>query len=159
MNFKNFSLICASLLFVACQNQHGGGFSKADVGTVAGAALGAWAGHNIGGGSGQVVATAAGTLLGAAIGREVGASLDNGDLAIAESTSQRALETAQPGETLPWSNPQTGHSGSVTPSNYYQTAQGRYCREYTQTIQVGGKEQQGYGTACRQPDGSWEIVE
>jgi surface antigen len=23
---------------------------------------------------------------------------------------------------------------------------------------VGGKMQQGYGTACRQPDGSWRIV-
>lgn len=34
-----------------------------------------------------------------------------------------------------------------------------YCREYTQTVQVGGVRQQGYGTACMQPDGSWQIVE
>lgn len=32
-----------------------------------------------------------------------------------------------------------------------------YCREFTQTVTIGGKMQQGYGTACLQPDGSWEI--
>ena len=106
-----------------------------------------------------MIATAAGTLLGAALGSEVGASLDRADMGYYNSTSQRALETAQPGESLPWNNPQSGNSGSITPSNYYRTAEGRYCREYTQTINVGGKSQQGYGTACRQPDGNWQIVE
>lgn len=33
-----------------------------------------------------------------------------------------------------------------------------YCREYTKDITVGGKEVEGYGRACRQPDGSWRIV-
>lgn len=32
-----------------------------------------------------------------------------------------------------------------------------YCREFTQTFTIGGKTQKGYGTACLQPDGSWEI--
>ncbi len=31
------------------------------------------------------------------------------------------------------------------------------CREFTRDIQIGGKVQQGYGTACRQPDGSWKV--
>lgn len=35
---------------------------------------------------------------------------------------------------------------------------GRYCREYQNTSRVGGTLQQTYGTACMQPDGSWEIV-
>lgn len=34
---------------------------------------------------------------------------------------------------------------------------GRYCREYTQQVRVGGNIQQSYGTACLQPDGAWEI--
>lgn len=39
------------------------------------------------------------------------------------------------------------------------TAQaGNYCREYTRTIAVGGRFESGYGTACRQPDGSWQIT-
>jgi hypothetical protein len=33
-----------------------------------------------------------------------------------------------------------------------------YCREYTRTITIGGVRQSGYGTACYQPDGSWQIV-
>lgn len=35
---------------------------------------------------------------------------------------------------------------------------GRYCREYQNTSRVGGSLQKTYGTACMQPDGSWEII-
>jgi len=45
----------------------------------------------------------------------------------------------------------------MTPLKTYQRPSGQYCREYQQTIYVGGQQQQAYGTACRQPDGSWEI--
>lgn len=34
---------------------------------------------------------------------------------------------------------------------------GRYCREYTSTTSIGGRPASSYGTACMQPDGSWEI--
>lgn len=33
-----------------------------------------------------------------------------------------------------------------------------YCREYSTDIRVGGQAQRSYGTACLQPDGSWELV-
>ncbi len=33
-----------------------------------------------------------------------------------------------------------------------------YCREYTKNVTVGGRVQQSYGTACQQPDGSWQVV-
>jgi hypothetical protein len=33
----------------------------------------------------------------------------------------------------------------------------RYCREYTDNVRVGGHAGSSYGTACQQPDGSWEI--
>ncbi len=33
------------------------------------------------------------------------------------------------------------------------------CREYTSTSTIDGVPQKTYGTACRQPDGSWRIVE
>ncbi|MCC6597596.1 MAG: hypothetical protein IT559_02255 [Alphaproteobacteria bacterium] len=32
------------------------------------------------------------------------------------------------------------------------------CREYSKTISIGGRVQIGYGQACRQPDGAWEII-
>ena len=49
-------------------------------------------------------------------------------------------------------------AGSVTPLRTTETAQNNVCREFQQTITVGGETRQGYGTACRQPDGSWRIV-
>ena len=33
-----------------------------------------------------------------------------------------------------------------------------YCREYTNTTMIDGQEQVTHGLACRQPDGSWRIV-
>ncbi len=60
--------------------------------------------------------------------------------------------------STPWRNPDSGNAGQITPIETYQAKSGKYCREYRQTVWVGGKEQQAYGTACRQPDGSWKII-
>ncbi|MGV8995573.1 MAG: hypothetical protein ACOH12_01340 [Parvibaculaceae bacterium] len=47
----------------------------------------------------------------------------------------------------------------ATPSSdIYQTQSGQYCREYQSQVNVGGRMQYGYGTACQQPDGSWRVV-
>ncbi|HZT52258.1 MAG TPA: hypothetical protein VFA22_10015 [Stellaceae bacterium] len=32
------------------------------------------------------------------------------------------------------------------------------CREFQRTVEIGGKRQNAYGIACRQPDGSWRIT-
>jgi len=46
---------------------------------------------------------------------------------------------------------------SLFSANTAQAAyQEPYCREYSETFQIGGRTQQGYGTACLQPDGSWQ---
>jgi hypothetical protein len=37
-------------------------------------------------------------------------------------------------------------------------APGPYCRQYRQTLTIAGETQVGYGTACLQPDGSWELM-
>mgnify|MGYP003386597244 CR=1 FL=1 len=33
-----------------------------------------------------------------------------------------------------------------------------YCREYQRNVTVGNRNEQSYGTACRQPDGAWKVV-
>jgi surface antigen len=33
------------------------------------------------------------------------------------------------------------------------------CREFTETVTVGGEPRQAFGRACRQPDGSWRIAQ
>jgi hypothetical protein len=32
------------------------------------------------------------------------------------------------------------------------------CREYATTAEIGGRMQRVIGTACRQPDGSWQVI-
>jgi hypothetical protein len=36
--------------------------------------------------------------------------------------------------------------------------QGQTCREYQSTTTIDGRPQRSYGTACLQPDGTWQIV-
>lgn len=144
----------AALLLTACAEMG----PKETLGTLGGAALGGWAGSSIGGGTGQLAAVAAGTLIGAFIGQEIGSSLDKADQLFAAQTAQNALEYQPSGTTSAWSNPDSGNSGTITPAPAYQTASGELCREYQTTITVGGEAQSGYGTACRQTDGSWQLV-
>jgi surface antigen len=84
--------------------------------------------------------------------------LDAADKKRAQEAASRALESAPSGTAVAWNNPDSGNSGTVTPTHTYQTASGQYCREYQQKIVVGGETHQAHGTACRQPDGSWKVV-
>ena len=141
----------------ACAGQGQGG--KEFGGTLIGAAAGGLLGSQFGSGSGKLAAVAAGTLLGAWVGNEVGKSLDRADrLAMAETT-QISLETSRSYTTSTWRNPDSGHSGTITPEPVYRTPHGEYCREYQQTVNIGGRTERAYGTACRQPDGSWKMVQ
>jgi surface antigen len=73
-------------------------------------------------------------------------------------TLQYAMEYNKTSEAAAWVNPDTDNTGTAVPIKTYVNADGLYCREFITTIIIGGEEQQGYGTACRQPDGTWQIV-
>lgn len=147
----------AAVLAVSGCAQNGMG-QKETVGTLGGAALGGLLGSQIGGGTGKLVATGLGVFLGGLAGREIGRSLDRADQIAATQAYSRA-QTAPIGETIAWNNPESGHRGTYTPVREGTSSSGRYCREFQQTVTVGGKTEQAYGTACRQPDGSWQIVQ
>lgn len=151
---KVIAIGAVALSLAACdQGGHGGGIDKQTMGTVGGAVLGGLAGSQFGGGSGRLWTTGAGVLLGAIVGGEIGKSLDRADRAYMGQTTYNALESGRPGQ---WRNPDSGNYGTVTPQPAFQ--QGNLtCREYTQTVYIEGRSQQAYGTACRQPDGSWQI--
>lgn len=72
-----------------------------------------------------------------------------------EAAQVRATR-ADVGETIYWN--QGNASGSVTATRDGTSTSGRYCREFQQVITIGGRTEEAYGTACRQPDGSWEVV-
>jgi len=147
-------LVLATLLF-GCAPSMG---PKESTGTLLGAGTGALLGAQIGAGRGNIVAVAIGTLAGAIIGQEIGKSLDRADQLMMERNAQYALEYTRTNTPTSWRNPDSGNYGTITPTDTYQTTGGQYCREYYQTITVGGQPQQAYGTACRQPDGSWLIT-
>ncbi len=149
------AVLTALFLLIGCTTSQG---PNQTGGTFIGAGLGALAGSQFGRGKGRLVAVGLGTLAGALIGAEVGRSLDATDQAYARQTEQVALETVPTGSSIDWSNPESGHAGTVTPTYTYQAPSGAYCREYQHTVYVGGRAENAYGTACRQPDGSWQIV-
>ena len=155
-NFAILTMVLAMFSLTACQTLQGKG-NKELLGGGTGAILGGVLGSQVGGGSGQLWATGAGVLLGALAGTEIGRSLDKADMAYANQANTRAQE-APIGEKISWNNPETGNYGDVTATRDGYSSSGRYCREYQQTIYVGGQAETAYGTACQQPDGSWEII-
>ncbi|MEX2009229.1 MAG: RT0821/Lpp0805 family surface protein [Dongiaceae bacterium] len=141
-------------LVAGCEGRGPKETGGAVLGGVAGGLLGSQIGH----GTGQLIATAGGAVLGAWIGSEIGRSMDETDRLKATQSANAALESNRDGQAGAWQNPNTGNSGYTTPTRTYQAADNTYCREYQTTVVVGGKTESAYGTACRQPDGSWKVV-
>ena len=150
------ALFASALLLSACQTENWGGGEG--LGTLGGAAAGGLIGSQIGHGSGTAAATLTGVLLGGFLGNHMGATIDEADKRRASTAEHRAY-TAPIGQQITWNNPQNGNSGVIVPTRDGYSDTGAYCREFQQTITVGGQKQQGYGKACQQPDGSWKIVQ
>jgi len=148
----------AGLLLLGCEQQGGFFSSKEGIGTVLGGVAGGVLGSTVGGGKGRLVATGAGALLGGLAGSAIGRSMDQRDNEMLKNTTQRSLEAEPTGRTSSWRNPDTGASGTITPQRTYTANDGEPCREFQQTVTIGGKTEQAIGTACRQSDGSWRIV-
>jgi surface antigen len=125
--------------------------------TAIGGATGATAGGLIaaaaGGGAAGIVG---GVLLGGLLGGAIGNALDQRDKELAMQAAQQSFENSRSGTSTSWRNPDSGNSGTITPTRTYENGD-QYCREYQQTVVVGGESQDAYGTACRQPDGSWQV--
>ena len=121
-------------------------------GMVIGGILGGVLGSEVHDHSIRTAAIIAGTLAGAAIGGAIGRSMDTTD----RLRTAQTLETVRTGVPAQWRNPDTGNQYAVVPTRTYETAAGP-CREYTIDALIGGRKEKVYGTACRQPDGSWQI--
>lgn len=140
---------CLSINLLGCSNM-----SNQDVGTITGGIAGGLIGSTLGKGSGQMIAIAAGTVAGAMIGGAVGRNMDEND----RMRMNQALENNNLGQPAYWRNAKTGNNYRVTPVKNVTVDGNQYCREYRTTANIAGKQQQMYGTACRQPDGSWKAM-
>jgi len=142
----------AGLLLVGCQSGPKQGF-----GQVAGGITGGLIGSQFGSGSGRIAATALGAIVGTMVGGQIGKQLDQADQRAVYDAQYRALEYGNPGSPVGWQNPNSGHYGEVVPGPGYKVNASN-CRDYTHTIYINGQPQVARGTACRQPDGSWNTV-
>lgn len=140
-------LICTMSL-VSCSTM-----SNQDTGTLSGGLIGGLVGSQFGGGSGQLVAIAAGALAGAYIGGAIGKNMDDTD----RLKMNRALDDNEVGQPTYWRNARSGASYQVIPVKNVSIDGNEYCREYRTKADIGGKKRDVYGTACRQPDGSWKA--
>lgn len=129
--------------------------TKTAIGGLGGAVAGGLVGKAVGGHTRGAIA---GALIGGLLGGAIGNVLDQRDRDLALRTAHQSLESTPTGQSGEWQNPDNGHAGSFTPTRTYQEPSGRYCREYQQEVVIGGEKQRSYGTACRQPDGNWQIL-
>jgi hypothetical protein len=74
----------------------------------------------------------------------------------AQEQAQIDAATAPVGSTIDWND--ANASGSVSVLREGRSSNEQPCREFQQTVTIGGRSEQAYGIACMQPDGAWRIV-
>lgn len=125
--------------------------TQRETGTVVGGLGGAVVGEQLIGGTAGVLI---GGAIGAVLGHEIGRALDERDAERMHHTFERA-PTHQP---TTWRNPDTGYGYELTPTETYYRDDGLPCREFRLHAEMDYDIEEVWGTACRQPDGSWQIV-
>jgi len=151
-------LAIATVMSAALLTGCAGTYSKQDTGTAAGALLGGGLAYGLGqNSSNKEIWTVLGIGLGAMLGNQIGQQLDERDRLMMGQSFQTALESASDNTSSSWRNPNTGNSGYTTPTRTVVASNGTPCREFQQTVMIGGQQQQAYGTACRTADGHWKI--
>lgn len=149
INLIRIFVVYSAVALVGCANNYG---RQEQSGMVIGGALGGLLGAQVSGkhDDWRTAAIIAGTMAGAAIGGSIGRTMDDVD----RMKTGQTLEAVRTGVPSTWRNPDTGYQYSVTPTRTSTTAAGP-CRDYTINALIGGRQETVYGTACRQPDGTW----
>jgi surface antigen len=150
----------------ACTQTAGGGFGGSPFGSVRQGALAV--GGAVGGGFGggaiarsagmsqgwETAMTAAGAIVGGMLGTSIGQSLDDMDRMTAQRATMVALQNNQP---MQWNSERnSGSGGQVYPGPIQMTPRGE-CRPYQTVIYINGRSEQAEGTACRGPNGTWQV--
>ncbi len=87
------------------------------VGTVVGVVGGALLGSQFGSGAGKIIGTLAGAAIGGYLGNKIGEMLDPKEKEAVSNKSNEALSSARDGETVTWTNPDSGAEAKITPNN------------------------------------------
>ena len=146
------SVIIIAITLISNTSNHAyAGISRGDVSSLLGAAGGGILGSNIGKGKGRMVGAAVGALGGAAFGGWMGQNLDRpNQQGIQYHTQQPTYQQMHVIERH--------HVIAPQPVYVVHHVAPRVCREYVKQVVIGGYIQEAIGTACSNPDGSWQIV-
>lgn len=133
-----------------------GSCDRGQVGQVVGGVLGGVAGGVIGaeaakGSSQRNVAIVVGTVIGAAIGSEIGKRMDTAD----RSCVGHALELADAGRSVKWTNPNTRVTYQLTPLDEQRRSDG--CRRFRLTAHGAFGLSEGRTVACPDASGVWSL--
>ena len=155
------SMFIVCFVLSACSGADQGTNEKigATTGTVLGAVLGAKIGGSFDDSTGKILGASLGAIFGSVLGREIAKTLSEADLKRADDAAQDTMETADTGQTVTWSNPDSGNSGTYKPTSDAQQVDGEDCRDFESTVIIDGEEKSATGRACRQLDGSWKIIQ
>ena len=151
---KRVRVVHAQPVYVAPYGISQGTCNRQLLGRVLGGAAGAAIGSQIGRGNGNTAAIVGGSVLGIIVGGNIGQSMDRVD----QGCVGQILEHAPDGRPIAWTDTNNGERYRVTPDKAYQTSQGQYCRKYLTNAVIDGYNRQVYSTACRQPNGAWQMV-
>ncbi len=153
------TVIAAAAVVTGCAGDPNTGTGpRENTGTLVGALAGAAIGSQFGGGTGErIAAGVAGAAIGGLIGNRIGAGMDDEDKRRAYYAQVEALDRGASGAPVGWENPDSGRRGTIVPGPQYDR-RGVQCRSFTHTIYIDGRPQVARGDACRNPDGTWQLV-
>jgi surface antigen len=101
----------------------------------------------------RAVATIVGVIAGAVIGNRIGRELDEAD----RGCFGHALEIAQPGQRITWTNESAGVRYEMSPGNA-SPRHGASCRTYTLVTVQGRERSSQAGVACQSQPGVWQAA-
>ena len=124
---------------------------RAEIGAILGGVTGSVIGAKVVEDDDRLVAVVVGTVIGAAIGSEIGRRMDRTD----RSCVGHALELANYGQTVAWSNPSTKVSYQLTPLAEDKVSTDG-CRRFRLVAHGTFGLSEGRTTACPDADAVWQ---
>jgi len=109
------------------------------------------------GSGGKSTAAIIAAMNGGLVSGSIGAGLSASEKRTALEAEYKALEYTPSGQPVGWKGDQPSHYGEVTAAQPYRVGS-QDCRQYAQTVNAGGAAATARGTACRNADGSWTLL-
>jgi surface antigen len=105
-----------------------------------------------------VVTNTAAISGGGLVGGAIGSLLNASDRQAALNAEYKALEYSKAGEIVDWTASDGSAQGRVKAVQPYRVGS-QDCRQYSHELTIKGVKNAMRGTACRNNDGSWSLLE